>query len=154
MVGLYGPLIFNLPFAAAQNMKQTTVARWTHTELLGQFPVSQFIGPGQGTFSLSLLFFRGDTTPLELAHTLIESFIKGGKDFPLILGMRMLGSFTTTWIIENSSASYNIVALNGSIVSGTIDCQFKEVKRTIGTSSGGLVGAASRMLSNVSGGFL
>jgi phage protein U len=150
MVGLYGAVIFNLPFTTITQISQRTIARWSVQELLNNFPNAQFGGQGQGSIQMSLAFVDGETVDTEIAHTLLESYVKGGSNFPLVLGMRILGSFTTSWYIDELSAAYNVIGLNGKILHSKIDVSLKEYSATI--SAGNAVGAVSRMLSTVTGG--
>ena len=99
-------------------------ARWAEHEVIGEKPMSQFLGP-----ELDVVTF---TVPLNASYGLSPRHImemwlgynREGLAFPLIIGDKPLG--VDKWVVIDINQEWGTVLNDGKLYSGSIDVTLKE----------------------------
>lgn len=107
-----------------RNMKQTVKGRWTTHSVIGNKPVSEFLGPGQRGISLDVFFtVNHGVKPRKTIET-IEKAIENGTPFPFVLGGKKVGE--NQWVISDMSETWGNIIADGNLVSASLTLTLAE----------------------------
>jgi hypothetical protein len=158
MVGLFGAVLFDAGTFLVKEMKRGASSEWAEHKILGNIPTLERTGGELSTFSATITFNRRHTLAFETGLLLLESYAKSGANFPLIIGMQMVGGFTApNYILTKVDASYEVTDNRGRGLHSSVQVEFKQYRVAASTASatgsglGGLGSALGGVASAVSG---
>jgi hypothetical protein len=158
MVGLFGAVVFDAAIYLPKEMKRSASSEWAEHKILGNIPTLERTGGELSTFSCTITFNRRHTLSFELGLVLLESYAKSGENFPLIIGMQLVGGFTApNYVLTKVEASYEVTDNWGRGLHSSVQVEFKQYRIATSTASatssglGGLGSALGGIASAVSG---
>ena len=136
IVGLYGngQILFGL--AARQGflieeLEESSKAKFVEHEILGSKPVTEFVGLENDEVSFSMNFIAGRTTAPMVAIPLLKGFLSRAQAYPLIVGGRPIGSFTSQFVLTEVTSTYEHTNGMGIVTVASIDVSLKEYRSLI-----------------------
>lgn len=126
-VGTIGDIVFEVSNEIVRTFydyKRKTAARLTTHDIIGQKPVTEFLGPGIDSisFSMKLTAFKGVNPKTEAEK--IRQMIETGEVVNLVLGGSPVSK--NKWIIESMDESANYYDGKGNIISSDINITIRE----------------------------
>lgn len=110
----------------ASNVTHTRQARWTNHDIIAKVPKGEFLGPGQGKVTLSIILDAAHgVKPTKVLET-IEKACNNGTTETLKIGKKKIGNYK--WAITEYTEAYNIVYSGGQIARATVDLTFEEYR--------------------------
>lgn len=107
-----------------KNMRQTVKGRWTTHAIIGNKPVSEFLGADQRSISLTInLTVNHGVRPRSTIEK-IEDAIESGTPFPLVIGGKKVGSHQ--WVITDMSETWGNIISDGQLVSANLTLNLAE----------------------------
>lgn len=127
MIGSFGDVVFIATpetIRTFTDLSRSSAGRWGKHEILGQKPISQFIGPGLDTITFNMRFdSRYGLNPRKELDALV-GLERSGKAVALTIGGKGLG--TGLWIITSLSQTWDVVDNNGNVVVGNASISIEE----------------------------
>ncbi len=132
IVGFLG----GIPFLSSRYIVRTidgyqksASGRWATHDIIGQKPISEFLGPGQEEISFDMTL-RTDLGVIPADEIkMLEKLRDKGTPVPLIMGTDVIGN--TRWIVENISSSVTHWGAFGTPISATVNVTLKEYAEDI-----------------------
>lgn len=127
MIGYYGDIIFETSDKRIFNFagfKRDTENRTATHEIIGQKPVTEYIGPGlqKVTFTVNLNGNHGVKPREEMERWLRK--VENGEAETLVIGGKPLG--TDKWIVRSVSEDWDTIFNGGELFSGKINVTMEE----------------------------
>lgn len=107
-----------------RNMKKTVKGRWTTHAVIGNKPVSEFLGPDQGAISLDVYLTVNHGVKPRSTIEKIEKAIENGTPYPLVIGGKKVGSHQ--WVITDMSETWGDIIMDGQLVSANLTLNLAE----------------------------
>jgi len=133
IVGLYGngQIVFGL--AANQGfligeLEESSKAKYVEHEILNSKPITEFVGLENDEASFSMNFIAGHTTAPMVAIPLLKGFLSRAQAYPLIVGGRPIGSFTSQFVLTEVTSTYEHTNGMGIVTVASIDVSLKEYR--------------------------
>lgn len=127
-IGNLGNLIVfevsNKKILTFNGMTQTVSGRWATHDVIGNKPVSEFLGPGQKKISLSIYLSANHGVKPRKTIEAIEKAIGKGTPLTFVLGGKKVGNYQ--WIITDMSETWDNVILDGALVSAKLTINLAE----------------------------
>ena len=107
-----------------KNMSRTVSGRWTKHDTIGNKPVSEFLGPDQGSITLPIhLSVNHGVRPRKTIEK-IESAVENGTPFPFVIGGKKVGSYQ--WVITSMSETWDEIIKDGQLASASLTLSLAE----------------------------
>ena len=133
IVGLYGngQIVFGL--AARQGflieeLEESSKAKFVEHEILNSKPITEFVGLENDEVSFSMNFIAGHTTAPMAAIPLLKGLLSRAQAYPLIVGGRPIGSFTSQFVLTEVTSTYEHTNGMGIVTVASIDVSLKEYR--------------------------
>lgn len=107
-----------------RNMKKTVKGRWTTHAVIGNKPVSEFLGPDQGAISLDIYLTVNHGVKPRSTIDQIEKAIESGTPYPFVVGGKKLGSHQ--WVITSMSETWGSIISDGQLISANLTLSLAE----------------------------
>lgn len=107
-----------------RNMKKTVKGRWTTHAVIGNKPVSEFLGPDQGAISLDIYLTVNHGVKPRSTIDLIEKAIESGTPYPFVVGGKKVGSHQ--WVITSMSETWGSIISDGQLISANLTLSLAE----------------------------
>lgn len=107
-----------------RNMKKTVKGRWAKHETIRSKPVSEFLGPDQGTINLDIYLTVNHGVKPRSTIEKIEKAIENGTPYPLVIGGKKVGSHQ--WVITDMSETWGDIIMDGQLVSANLTLNLAE----------------------------
>jgi phage protein U len=127
LVGYFGNVVFQasrhktLTFS---DLKHSSAGRWEKHNVIGEKPVSEFIGPDLDTISLTILLNGSNgVKPRKEMERWIRMVNEGYVDI-LVIGHKPLGR--DQWSVKSVSEAWDVIFNKGELYSGKIDVTLEE----------------------------
>jgi len=127
LIGSWGPIIFTVSAFGAltfSELTQDSSGRWVTHEPINTPPVSEFLGPGQDEAEIKIVLTRMLGVDPMIGYELLRQLVRGGKNYPLILGGIPLSG--NMWYIETLNGDSSKFTAMGQILWTEVTCKFKE----------------------------
>lgn len=126
MIGSFGDVVFETSdsrILTPSEITRDTASRWTNHEVIAKKPVSEFVGPGLDTVSLTIILnaYFG-VNPKEVMDKLLD-YCRKGEAYTLIIGTAI---GVDKWKITQVSQMWDVVDKEGKIIAGKVDVTFEE----------------------------
>ena len=127
MIGTFGDVVFEVSaekIRTFDNFTRASAERWAAHEIIGQKPLSEFIGPGLDTIGFSMRFDAqsGVNPRVEMEKLLVMS--RSGQAETLIIGGKGLG--VNKWVIKSLTQKWQTVDNQGNLLVGVLDVSLEE----------------------------
>lgn len=127
IVGGFGDVIFETSdkrILTYKNFRRDIIVRYGISEVIGQKPKSEFLGPGLDTvtFEVSLNISLGHD-PYTIMTQFIE-YTREGHAYPLVIGSRAIG--VDRWKITGLGEPVYSFGPEGQILSGALELTMEE----------------------------
>lgn len=127
MIGTFGDLVFvasSQQIRTFRDFQRSSSARWATHEVYGQYPKSQFLGPGQDEISFYMYFDArfGVHPRKEVAR--LTKMCRDGVVASLIIGGLPFG--TGKWYVEQVTQSWDIFDNAGRLLVAGAEVRLKE----------------------------
>jgi len=131
IVGLYGKIVFGI--AAGQGflieeLRESSRAKFAEHEILNSKPITEFLGLENDNVSLSMNFVVGYTMPPIVAIPLLQGLLRQPKAYPLLVGKRVIGSFSSQFVLTEVTCTYKYLTGAGTLMAADIDVSMKEYR--------------------------
>lgn len=126
-VASFGSVVFTVNAAFVRTLAEFTLkgsARWAVHEIIGNVCKPDFVGPGQGEISFSLILLSELGTSPRIAADELMSMMTMGIVAPFIIGGRPVGG--GMWYIEEIEQSEFIVNARGKVRKIVLNVTLKE----------------------------
>jgi len=128
LIGSFGDLVFSVSGDFTQTYNQIveqSEGRWAVHELIGQSPLSEFLGPGQDMLTLEIIFSATLGVDPDESYNILRQLTNSGEVFPLILNGVPLNN--AIWYVESiNSTSTDFNPIDGKITWRECTVVFKE----------------------------
>lgn len=105
-------------------LQQTVKGRWTTHEIIGNKPVSEFLGPGQRVGSLPIFLSVNHGIRPRSTIEKIEKAVESGTPFTFVIGGKKIGSHK--WVISDMSETWDEIIKDGVLVSAHLTLNLTE----------------------------
>lgn len=105
-------------------MTQSVKGRWTTHAVIGNKPVSEFLGAGQRTISLPIFLTINHGIKPRSTIEKIEKAIENGTPYPFVIGGKKVGS--NQWVITDMSETWDEIIKDGCLVSAHLTLNLAE----------------------------
>jgi Phage protein U len=127
MIGYFGTIIFETSSRKVLNFsgfKRDIKGRWEKHSVIGQKPVSEFIGPDLDaiTFTVNLNGNNGVKPRDEMEHW--NNYVTHGFAGVLVIGGKPVGD--NLWNVQSVSEAWDTVFNQGELFGGKIDVTLEE----------------------------
>lgn len=107
-----------------RNMNRTVSGRWANHDIIGKKPKSEFLGPGQGSGSLTIFLSANHGVRPRSTIEKIEKAVENGTPFSFVIGGKKVGS--NKWVITNMSETWDEIIMDGVLVSASLTLTLAE----------------------------
>jgi len=128
MIGYFGDdIIFEISDTQVYNFtgfKRETSARYASHEIIGDKPVTEYIGPGLSTisFTISLNAFLG-VKPRDEMEVWQDKAESGTAEY-LVIGGTLVG--LNKWVVKSVSETWDTILNGGEVYKGKVDITLEE----------------------------
>ena len=131
IIGLYGEIVFGI--AAGQGflieeLRESSRAKFVEHEILNSKPMTEFVGLENDNVSLSMNFVADYTTLPIVAIPLLQGLLRQPKAYPLLVGKRVIGSFSSQFVLTEVTCTYKYFTGDGTLMAADIDVSLKEYR--------------------------
>ena len=105
-------------------MTQSVKGRWTTHAIIGNKPVSEFLGAGQRTISLPIFLTVNHGVRPRKTIEQIEKAIESGTPYSFVIGGKKVGS--NQWVISDMSETWDEIIQDGRLVSAHLTLNLAE----------------------------
>lgn len=130
MIGSFGEVVFEVSadkVLTPTEISRTTASRWTNHEVLGKKPVSEFVGPGLDTVSLTLILNAYLGVNVKQTMDKLLDYCRTGEAHTLVIG-DVIG--VDRWKITTVTQNWAHLDGAGHVISGSVDATFEEYVTT------------------------
>ncbi len=131
-IGSLGDIVFtvsSLKVLTFKDYKRNTKARTASHDIIGQKPVTEFLGPAGEELSFTMDFLAGlGVSPAAQAKRL-RTMCETGEAVYFMLGNECIGA--NKWIVESIGESADVIDANGNIVNSRVDVTLQEYVESI-----------------------
>ena len=107
-----------------KNMTQTVKGRWTTHAIIGNKPVSEFLGAGQRNISLPIFLSVNHGVRPRSTIEKIEKAIENGTPYSFVIGGNKVGS--NQWVITEMSETWDEIIKDGRLASANLTLTLAE----------------------------
>lgn len=107
-----------------KNMTQTVKGRWTTHAIIGNKPVSEFLGAGQRIISLPIFLSVNHGVRPRSTIEKIEKAIENGTPYSFVIGGSKVGSHQ--WVITEMSETWDEIIKDGRLASANLTLTLAE----------------------------
>ena len=127
MIGSFGDVVFEVSaekIRTFDNFTRASAERWAAHEIIGQKPLSEFIGPGLDAIGFTMRFDaqHGMNPRVEMEKLLVMS--RSGQVETLIIGGKGLG--VNKWVIKSLTQKWQSVDNQGNLLVGFAEVTLEE----------------------------
>jgi len=130
LIGSWGDLAFEVSGVGAltfSELSQDSSGRWAVHEIINAEPITEFLGPGQDSVSISIILSEMLGVKPQDEYERLRQFVREGQNNPLILQGKPLSG--NLWYVETiSGASSQFAAGTGDVLWMTLTIDFKEYR--------------------------
>lgn len=105
-------------------MTKTVKGRWTSHAVIGNKPVSEFLGPDQGNISFPIFLTVNHGVRPRTTIEKIEKAIESGTHLSFVIGGKKVGS--NQWVITDMSETWDEIIQDGRLVSAHLTLNLAE----------------------------
>lgn len=105
-------------------MTKTVKGRWTSHAVIGNKPVSEFLGPDQGNISFPIFLTVNHGVRPRTTIEKIEKAIESGTPLSFVIGGKKVGS--NQWVITDMSETWDEIIQDGRLVSAHLTLNLAE----------------------------
>lgn len=130
MIGSFGDVVFEASsnkVLTPSGISRDTSSRWTNHEVIAKKPISEFVGPGLDTMSMTIILDAGFGVDPKAVMDKLLDYCRKGEAYTLIIGTAV---GVDKWVITQVSQMWDIVDKNGKVVNGKVDVTFTEYLTT------------------------
>lgn len=107
-----------------KNMTQSVKGRWTTHAVIGNKPVSEFLGAGQRTISLPIFLSVNHGVRPRSTIEKIEKAVESGTPYSFVIGGNKVGS--NQWVITEMSETWDEIIKDGRLASANLTLTLTE----------------------------
>jgi phage protein U len=119
-----GSFIFTLQTATFQNKKESRTYRWNELAVIGDFPVYQYMGPGEQNISLEGVIYTEHGYDEERGLPAMRKVADSGEPLTLVDGA---GNVYGKWVIVKLDESHSAFKADGTPKKISFSLQIKKV---------------------------
>lgn len=105
-------------------MTQSVKGRWTTHSIIGNKPVSEFLGAGQRTLTFPIFLTVNHGVRPRKTIEKIEKAIESGTPYSFVIGGKKIGS--NQWVITDMSETWDEIIKDGRLVSAHLTLNLAE----------------------------
>lgn len=107
-----------------KNMTQSVKGRWTTHAVIGNKPVSEFLGAGQRTISLPIFLSVNHGVRPRSTIEKIEKAVENGTPYSFVIGGNKVGA--NQWVITEMSETWDEIIKDGRLASANLTLTLTE----------------------------
>jgi len=111
-----------------EELTETSKAKFVEHKILNSKPITEFVGFENDEATFSMNFISGHTTAPMVAIPLLKGFLSRAQAYPLIVGGRPVGSFTSQFALTEVTSTYKHTNGMGIVTVASIDVSLKEYR--------------------------
>lgn len=105
-------------------LSQTVSGRWAQHDIIGNKPVSEYLGPGQRSLSFDIYLSSSHGVKPRKTLETIEKAAESGEPFTFVVGGKTIGK--NKWVIASASETWDKVMNGGNLVSAKLKLTLSE----------------------------
>lgn len=105
-------------------MTQTVSGRWTTHAVIGNKPISEFLGPGQRNISLPIRLNAIHGVRPRSTIENIEKAVESGTPYVFVIGGQRVGSYQ--WVITDMSETWDEIIKDGKLLAANLTLTLSE----------------------------
>lgn len=130
MIGSFGEAIFEVSDKRIHTFtgfsRNVSIRKETHNSI-GQKPKTEVIGPELDSISFTITLNKNLGIDVRQEMDRWVGLVREGEAHMLIIGNKALG--VDLWLAESISESWDVISVNGTIISGKINVTLQEYVR-------------------------
>ena len=107
-----------------KNMTQSVKGRWANHSVIGNKPISEFLGAEQRAISLNIFLSANLGVKPRSTIEKIEQAVENGTPNLLVIGGKQVGS--NQWVITDMSETWDEIIKDGRLVSANLTLNLAE----------------------------
>lgn len=127
MIGCFSDIVFEVSdekIYTFGNFKLNASARYNSHEIIGEKPVTEYVGPNLKSISLTInLNGNYGVSPIDEMYKWIDLAETGEADY-LVIGRDVMGD--DKWVVKSVSETWDTFFNEGELFAGKIDVTFEE----------------------------